>query len=171
MKKYQTGLLLFAVFIEPTLETIVPAILPEVFRGISLFAALVVLMLLFLPGRWTLAAVMTAAAWRDIVLLSPHASTMLGAGLGLVVSMLLARILTNRSLPTHLIIVSSVYAGFVFGEAIASWIAERWSYSNDLGNYFGIWPFLINFALVMVIFVFWHRRQSSVTNYHFFTMS
>ncbi|OGL59039.1 hypothetical protein A3H10_02620 [Candidatus Uhrbacteria bacterium RIFCSPLOWO2_12_FULL_46_10] len=171
MKKYQTGLLFFAVFFEPTLEAAMPAILPEVFRGISLFAALVVLMLLLLPGRWVLAAVMTAAAWRDIVLLAPYASTMLGVGLGLAVSMLLARILTNRSLPTHLIIIFSVYASFVFGEAVASLVAERWGYGSDLENYFKFWPLFINFVLVMVIFFLWHRRQSSVTNYNFYKLS
>src|SRR3989344_6914125 len=114
MKKYQTGLLFFAVFFEPTREAAMPAILPEVFRGISLFAALVVLMLLLLPGRWVLAAVMTAAAWRDIVLLAPYASTMLGVGLGLAVSMLLARIFTNCSLPSLFIIIFIVFGIFFF---------------------------------------------------------
>src|SRR3989344_7897986 len=108
MKKYSTLLIIFLIFLEPSLEAASQAILPENLYGLSFFFLLMIIILLSMSGRKGIVAVLLAAVWRDIILLE-SAATIFGAGIGLLVIFFLRQALTNRSAVTDSIIVLLAY--------------------------------------------------------------
>src|SRR3990167_6933967 len=92
MTKHWTIFLIILLFMEPMADTVMPALLPEILRGTSLFPAFVIIMFLFLPQPWIPIVIMVGAMWRDIILLAHLGPTFLGAGLALVVFILIWRL-------------------------------------------------------------------------------
>ncbi|OGL86889.1 hypothetical protein A3I40_04130 [Candidatus Uhrbacteria bacterium RIFCSPLOWO2_02_FULL_48_12] len=168
MTKHWTIFLIILLFMEPMADTVMPALLPEILRGTSLFPAFVIIMFLFLPQPWIPIVIMVGAMWRDIILLAHLAPTFLGAGLALVILVLLKQFLTNRSLMTDGLTVLLAYGGYVLGEALSLWLAKLLGLSDEPQRLFMVGALAANFVFIIVFILIWRLYHPDEVSHNFY---
>lgn len=167
MKKYKLLMLLLIIFAAPAIEAAGQSVLPESWRGFSPFPALIISMLLFFPYGWAPSAAMTAAMWRDVVLLEIYAPTLAGTVLGLTVLIFLRSLLIDKSLVNDLLMVIAVYAFYLGGELLSFGAAAVLQKSQPT-EAVKMWPLVLNFVFVLLFFAYWRWRQTPSVSYNFY---
>lgn len=171
MTRRWTIFLILLLFMEPMADTVMPALLPEILRGTSLFPALMIIMFLFLPQSWVPVVILAGAMWRDIILLTPFAPTLWGAGLALAILVLLKRFLTNRSLVTDGLMVLLAYGGYIVGVAFAFWLAKLLGLSDEPQILFMVGPLGANFVFAIVFILIGRLNHHDEVNHNFYQQS
>jgi hypothetical protein len=161
MKRTSTVFLILLLWSSPFLETTALGTLPGTFKGLSIFPVVIVAICLVVAQPWAAILALIGASWRDIILLTPFAPTLLGVGLLIIIFAALRRLLTNRSIVSDSLTTSLAYGGYLLGSTAAFWLARHLGIV-EAQEFFAPGQAIIVLLLILLLTLVWRWRQPAL---------
>lgn len=160
--------LVLLLFAAPIVEAAMPVLLLDSLRGLSFFPAFMIILFLYAGQPWVMIVVAIGAMWRDVILLTPYAPTLLGAVLAMTTIIFLRRFLTNRSLLTDGLMVLAAYGSYIAGTALAFWLAKLLGLSGESTRLFLPAPLIANFVFTVIFILIWRSYHPEAVSHNFY---